>query len=270
MFAQAIRLLLALMLCLPLAPSFGQGSLTLIDLRHRLAEEIIPVLEPHLEEDEGLSGSGNRLVLRASPERAAELRQLIRQLDTERRQLRISVRRGRLESSRRSELSGGAAVELEEGGSAVDAQLRVLETAEKRRNRHTQSLLALEGTPVYIREGIAFPVATQRQLVTPEGLVVTDRVEYMDTFTGFHAIARVQGDEVVVRISPSRERLSAEGGGQIEHDALVTEVRGPLGSWLAIAETGEQRRETARGIVHRTRTRASDGQTLWIKVDLAQ
>ncbi len=268
--AQAIRLLFALILCLPLAPALAQGGLTLVDLRHRLAEEIIPVLEPHLQEDEGLSGAGNRLVLRASPERVVELRRLIEQLDSERRQLRISVRRGRLDSGRRSELSAGAAVELEEGGSAVDARLRILETSERRRDRHTQSLLALEGTPVFIREGIAFPVATQRQLVTPEGLVVTDRIEYLDTFTGFHAIARVQGNEVVVRISPSRERLSPEDGGSIEHDALVTEVRGPLGRWLAIAETGEQRREDARGLLHRTRARRSDGQTLWIKVDLAQ
>lgn len=263
-------MLLAVFLCLPLAPSLAQGSLTLIDLRHRQAEEIIPILEPHLDEGEGLSGSGNRLVLRASPERATELRQLIRQLDTEQRQLRISVRRGRLESSQRGELSGGAEVELEEGGSAVDAQLRILETAEKRRDRHTQSLLALEGTPVYIREGVAFPVATRRQVVTPEGLVVTDRVEYMDTFTGFHALARVQGDEAVVRISPSRERLSPEGGGRIEQEALVTEVRGPLGSWLAIAETGARQREAGRGLRHRTRIRASDGQALWIKVELAQ
>lgn len=83
---------LALVSCALAAAVLAQ-SLEVIDLRHRRAEEVIPVLQPLLEPGGALSGKDYKLFVRASAANVAQLRQALAQLDRQPRQLFVSVRR---------------------------------------------------------------------------------------------------------------------------------------------------------------------------------
>jgi hypothetical protein len=101
-------------------------------------------------------------------------------------------------------------------------------------------------------------------------VVITDSLSYQHTGAGFHARARVNGDQVQVDIAPERSLLSPAGGGIIETGGLVTTVRGRLGEWIELGGTGESHQHRGRGITHRTQEKARDRDRFWLRVDLDQ
>src|SRR5690606_2215695 len=90
--------------CLLAATAWAQ-SLTVIDLKHRRAEELIPVLQPLLEEGGALSGQDYKLFVRTSSTNLAQLRSAVEQLDKQQRQLLVSVRRSTAQDIQREEAS---------------------------------------------------------------------------------------------------------------------------------------------------------------------
>src|SRR6478735_9601175 len=84
--------ILAFCLALASAASLGQGAIEVIPLRHRTAEQVIPVLQPLLAPGGALSGQYNQLIVRTSPENLAQIRQVLESIDKPSRRLMISVR----------------------------------------------------------------------------------------------------------------------------------------------------------------------------------
>src|SRR5258706_5874735 len=72
--------------------ALAQNTLEIIGLRHRLAGEVIPSLQPLLEPGATLSGQGSQLFVRTSPGNLAELRRALEAIDRPARRLLISVR----------------------------------------------------------------------------------------------------------------------------------------------------------------------------------
>lgn len=67
--------------------------LTIIDLQHRFAEDLAPVLAPLAGPGGSVSGVNASLLVRASPQGLAEIRQALRRLDLPARNLLVEVRR---------------------------------------------------------------------------------------------------------------------------------------------------------------------------------
>src|SRR3990167_5412620 len=105
------RLLFALLMTCSLA--WGQ-TLEVISLKHRSAEQLLPQLAPFVEPGGALSGSNDRLFLRASGRNQAEIRKLVAALDTPLRRLMITVRQGASSSGEAG--GGGASARIEIGG----------------------------------------------------------------------------------------------------------------------------------------------------------
>src|SRR5258706_3150404 len=72
--------------------ALAQNTLEIIGLRHRMAGEVIPSLQPLLEPGASLSGQGSQLFVRTSPGNLAELRRALQAIDRPARRLLISVR----------------------------------------------------------------------------------------------------------------------------------------------------------------------------------
>src|SRR5262249_47894702 len=70
----------------------GQGSLEIIPLRHRTADQVLPALRPLLEPGATLTGQGTQLIVRTSPGNLAELRRALDEIDRPLRRLQVSVR----------------------------------------------------------------------------------------------------------------------------------------------------------------------------------
>ena len=86
--------LYSLLICLFLFSSAQANSIETIQLKHRSADSLLPVLTPLLNESSHLSGTGYLLFLKASKAEYNNILQLVRQLDTPLKQLMISVFQG--------------------------------------------------------------------------------------------------------------------------------------------------------------------------------
>ncbi|MCK7497302.1 MAG: hypothetical protein MZW92_45720 [Comamonadaceae bacterium] len=75
------------------------AELRVIALRHRLAAELIPAIEPLLGPGETVTGMDSRLIVRAAPATFMQLEPVIAALDVARRNLRITVRHGSVGSA---------------------------------------------------------------------------------------------------------------------------------------------------------------------------
>src|SRR4051795_5940511 len=86
----------------------AQGSLEIIPLRHRTADQVLPALRALMEPGATLTGQGTQLIVRTSPANLAELRQALEAMDRPLRRLQISVRLDEaLDASSRGVDAGG-------------------------------------------------------------------------------------------------------------------------------------------------------------------
>ncbi|BAZ94394.1 hypothetical protein TspCOW1_06400 [Thiohalobacter sp. COW1] len=269
------RLACLLCLLLPLwlawtAPAFAAAELESISLHNRPAEQIIPLLHPHLEAGEALTGQGFQLILRARAERVKELKGLIAQLDAAPARLRISVRRASVAEIERDNRRSGAGVRVDGDGTALRGRVTIQRTETRSHERDTHRVSALEGEPAYIAEGLAFPSVGSQVYIINGREVISNTVEYRQLESGFYALARINGDQVTVTASPKQEALSPRGGGLVESEALVTTVRGPVGQWLELGGRTASVERRGSGVVHRTESKEHEANPIWIKVDVLE
>ena len=67
------------------------GSIHYFDLKNRSADEVIPILQPLLQESEAVSGDGFQLFIKTTNARAQEIEKLIAAIDRVVKMFRISV-----------------------------------------------------------------------------------------------------------------------------------------------------------------------------------
>lgn len=243
-------------------------DLELVQLQNRPAQELISILKPHLETGEAMTGRGYQLILRASPQRRDELKSLIRQLDAELAQLRISVRRADAAEMRAENQRLQGNLHVLNGSVDGQARIKLHRTERKGSDRDRYVVNTLEGQPAFIAEGLAFPAVGSSVQIINGRRIVTNELQYQQLESGFYALARVHGDQVTVTASPQREQLSPGGGGRIESSALITTVRGPLGQWLQLGGVDSQEQRQSTGTLHRTESKRHAQNQIWIKVDV--
>ncbi len=249
---------LALLLLCWFAP-LQADAIRIIDLQHRSAEEIIPLLRPMLEPGVGLSGSGYTLIVRAGEDDLAQLDYLLERLDQARRQLLITVRQGRdLQRSER-----GLHIE----GEIERPRTRVYSTRRRADDGHSQQLRISEGEWAMIRSGQAVPQVIQREQHGPGGLSRERSIEYRDVDSGFEVRPMVSGEQVSLDIRPHSARMAPGGAGVIEQQSVVTRVSGRLGEWIELAGAEQAERRDERGTVYSTRQRQRTVQDVWVKVE---
>src|SRR5215204_655883 len=64
----------------------------IVQLKHRSAAEVIPLIQPLIGPNDALTGTDYRLIIRTSEKNFTEIQKLLAQLDTARRQLRVAVK----------------------------------------------------------------------------------------------------------------------------------------------------------------------------------
>lgn len=209
----------------------AQG-LEIIKLRHRTAEQLIPLLNPLVSERGALSGQGFALIVRGDAGVQRQIRQVLEALDTPMRRLMISVRQ--VEDIQRSkvEISGGAV--LKPGNSVITGTAQARDLAGQ--DQIEQRIQGLEGVPAYIAVGEQRLIPGAVVSVTPGGgTVVNPVVQPVEAITGFYVLPRLSGHEVQLEISPQKQAFDANG--QIRRSAMVTLVQGRLGEWIDLGGT---------------------------------
>lgn len=228
-------------------------TLEAFPLQFRLAEEVIPILQPLLPEGAALTGTGDVLLLRADEATIDQVRRALATIDRAPRQLRITVGQSVDDFARRAgiDVSGTIATgDVQVGvnrrpGPESSAQVVVQGKQVRNDVRSTSSVTTLEGREAYVAIGESRPFTTSS--------------------TGFFATPRVSADSVTVEISPVL--AGAARNPVVEGSALTTTVSGKLGEWIALGGIEQARGGTASGIVSWGARSDLTRYSAWVKVD---
>lgn len=282
------NILAGLVLLLSAAPAWA--ALDVIELRHRSAEEVLPVIRPLLEEGEAASGMNYRLILRASPRSIGQIRKVLEEIDVAPRRLKITVMQDvdRETAARLSGVSGSVGVGRDarvtvpdSGGSGLNVEIgqgrdrlgaRVDSTRSVEDERNTQRLQVLEGSRAFVRSGQSVPVPQRQVIQGPWGTRVIESTQYQEAGKGFYVLPRVRGDLVTLEIGTEDEAFVPGGGDQpaMRTQRTSSTVSGRLGEWLEVGGTGEQKDGRDTTISTRDVSGTRERRSILIRVEEAE
>lgn len=257
--------------CLMAALAWAQ-ALTVIDLKHRRAEELIPVLQPLLEQGDALTGQDYKLFVRTSSANLAQLRSAVEQLDRQQRQMLVSVRRSTAQDIQREQASASGTVRTGDGSISVNERprpgsgvtVRAGERSLQTQNSSVSSVSVLEGSSAFIATGTSVPIVTAVAVGGGRRPFVAGAVEHRNLQRGFMVTPRLAGEQVILEISQQDERIS---GGGIQSQSLNTQVTGRLGTWIQLGSVSESSSRTGSGILSRNYSTGAKELAIWVKVD---
>lgn len=242
-----------------LAASLAAGAMAqdmqIIELKHRLADEVLPIVQPLVESGGVITGSDNLLIVRTSARNFEQIRQAVAALDRAARQLLISVRQGNTGNDNSVEVRGVATIgsgDAQVGinrppGAESGVQVQGSARTQQAGQGNVSSVRALEGSETYIAIGQSRPITTTSVTPGRYGPYVTQTTEYRDASSGFYATARVSGDRVTLEISPQQQAFRSRGS--IETQGLATTVAGTLGEWIPLGAVRNQSSGATSGML---------------------
>lgn len=256
----------------------GAQDLQIIELRHRLADDVIPTLEPLLAPGGALTGMDDLLFVRTTPDNLAQIQQAVAMLDRTPRQLLISVGQGTVENLQEAGVRGAATIGSGDlrvgvnrppvGDPAASVQARA--STQQANLQNISHVRTLEGAETFIAVGRSAPVTTTQ--VTPgwASPSVVQTTEYRDASTGFYATARVSGDVVTLEISPRQQRFSGRSVQRtVETAGITTRVSGRLGEWMPVGGSHDTAGSSTNGLLVWGSSNRDAQYTVWVKVDEA-
>ena len=263
-------------------------SISTIQLQHRPAEDVIPIIEPMLGADDGISGQGFKIFLRSSPATLARVREMVEDLDIPAKILQVSVFQGSARDL--GELGISADVQIERGDASVDigngrdndvdaggsvtystsdgsVSLNGISTQKSLRDNPIHQVRVAEGTEAYIETGERVPYFYG---AWKGRRGYGGSIEYEDAMTGFYVLPRIRGDNVILEVSPFKSTQSNTRGDNIETQSAGTTVTGRIGEWLLVGGITEQVEQAQSTTGTTIATQSRDDTGIWVKADLVQ
>lgn len=259
-FVRRVRTAAVFAACFVTCVAFAQ-SLEVIDLKYRSAAEVIPVLQPLLENGGALSGQDYKLFVRASAANIAQIRKALAQLDRQPRQLLVSVRRATQQQMQQEHAAASARV----GNGGASVSLSTAGAAGSRDGNDVRSVTVLEGSAAFIAAGASVPVVTSVMAVDGRRARAGVATSYRDLSSGFTVTPRLSGEQVTLDITQQSERRADDGGG-VQTQRLSTRVTGRLGEWLRLGGVDESASSQNSGVAGGHYATGSDEQAIWVKV----
>jgi len=280
------NILASLLLLLFSAPVFAE--LEVIALKHRSAEEVLPVIRPLLDKGDAASGMNYQLVLRTSPHNIEQIKRLLESIDVAPRSLKITVMQN-VDSetvARLTEVSGSVGLSREAritvpdsgNGSGLNVELgqgrdrlkaRVSSTRSLEDERNTQQLQVLEGNRALVRSGQSVAVPQRQVIQSQWGTRVIDSTQYQEVGSGFYVVPRVNGERVTLEISAQNDSLAPGSGDQpaIRVQQASSTISGRLGEWLEVGGLGQRKNIDDSAVSARSASRKHEQRSVLIKVE---
>lgn len=235
----------------------------MIPLRHRTAEQVIPILRPLLDPGGALSGQFNQLIVRTNPSNLAQIRSVLASIDQPARRLMISVRFDSLENRAASGVEGD--VRLSNRGSS--ANVRIEDSRSASNERVDQRIQVLEGGRALISSGESRPLPQRQVIRTPGGgTVIRDTVVMQDAATGYEVVPRVAGGNVTLDVAQQRQNFTGAPGA-IQSDRVASTVSGRLGDWIELGGADVASSRQGSGILSSREASSGGSRRVWVKVE---
>ena len=273
-----------------IAMSIATGSygdeLAIIELKHRRAEELLPVIRPLLDKDEMVSGMNYQLILRASPHNTEQIRRLLERIDTLPRQLKITVMQN-VDSetvARLTEISGSVSVGknarislsggVNVGGAGREqggVSARIISTRSLDDDKKTQYLQVLDGNRAWVSSGQSVPVPQRQLIQQPWGTQVIETVRQSDIASGFYVLPRVSGDRVTLEITTqnnsliSNQHADAYPNKRIQNTSST--ISGRMGEWINLGGLSQLSDFNDATITARSTSRLNEQRNVLIRVE---
>jgi type II secretory pathway component GspD/PulD (secretin) len=264
------------------SPVVGQTKLEVIPLKNRLVEEVIPTIRSVLGKRGTVTGMQGQLIIRAHPKALQEVKDILSQIDTALKNLRITVKQGtrlRLDEEERSVTAkipvggngrviiGGPRSDkliVENDMSDGNLQVRLLDKKRQTDEMDTQTVMTLEDRPASIHITQSIPIREVRNLRSGNQITAFESIRFKDVRTGLMVLPRLKGDQVILEVYPQKSRLN---GQSIETFGIDTVVRGRIGEWMELGGVTQKRKGSEAGIGNRTATHNDESRKVFLKVD---
>ena len=266
-------------------------KLEVISLKHRMTQDIVPILKPLVAKGGTVSGMNDQLILRTTYKNMQEIRKLLKVLDRPLRSLKISVRydtqgdhHSREQGIDGSYDSRNIHIETRNSGSISQSNKHTPayekddqhKSEIRYRNWHTQSrtgddnvyfVRTVEGQPAWIRSGKSIPVPERTVVLHPYGTDVYDSVHYRDISSGFYVVPHLNGDRVTLMISPERSRSNYAYASRVETQEAQITMTGKLGHWIDLGGVTEEYNEQSQEGLYQTHRYGNELNRILVKVE---
>jgi len=271
-----VRLCMGLLCLATGTQTFADYPIEVIELKSRPLDEILPVIQPFIGADGTVTGMGNNLIIKASPARVKEIRQLLVNLDRPPRRLVITV--GNQDDVTRSSSGYRARANIKAGdsrfsinspGYPVDssrAHVRLHDSNVQQAQTSRSRVQALEGRPAYINSGTRIPFQTTAGYYDGGVPYAQRSTQWQDVTSGFYVVPRLQGDEVTLEIMQHANK-PGQRRGVINTQGIGTVVRGRLGEWVELGGVDTSSSNREGGLGRSVNSQGSNSQGIQVKVE---
>lgn len=259
---------LIILLCLLSLPALAD-RIEVIQLQGRSANDIIPIIQPLLDPDTGLSAQGYKLIVRGSEQTISQVHELVSQLDHAPKQLVISLRRGGRSIHNDNELSASGTIKSGDTRLSINNEhennIRLRESRRSINNNSTRRIHVTEGHQAFIQTGQLVPVGERN--VDRFGNQRSS-VQYKNASSGFYVLPRLAGDNVNLDILQNNVSIDRHGRQRFNVQRSGTTLSGKIGEWISIGGVTQRSSQSNTGILHSTTRGANSDSQLYIKVDV--
>src|SRR5690625_3329628 len=233
------------------------GQIEIIQLHNRTAQELLPLIKPHLSATASLTGTDHRLIIRADEPNIAIAKRLASELDLPPRSVLVSVRQGGASSAH----GGGIGAS---GDSRSGARIQIHRSNTARSSHGEQQIRGLDGRRLQIVTRTLLPVTGQIVWFGQHSAGSARQTQLIELDSGLYALPRLQGNHLEVDILV-QDRAQDD---PLTSRRVVTTVSGQPGEWIAFASTGDSATNRDRSVAQRSGSARHQTETLWLRVDV--
>lgn len=280
------RLIVLLLFSMFATLALADYALKIIPLKHRSAEELIPVIRPMLAPGENVGGLNYQLFVRASDKGVRDIESLLAELDKPRRNLKIYLQQDvtRSGGSTGQGVSGeGRAGDvriilpgktaagtdgLVIGGMQEDSlRYKITRSTGSSRDSSSQFINVLEGAPAFIHVGQSLPYVQRFLVFAGNRIIYGQDTQFLNVTTGFDVLPRLHGDRVELEIAPRLSFVGNQGIQDVRFQELRTTVSARLGEWVDLGGIASGRDEVSRAIFETASSQSGEQRTVKLKVE---
>ncbi|CAM2915104.1 TPA: type II/III secretion system protein [Legionella pneumophila] len=231
--------------------AFSQQMITkVIELNYLQADKVIQLIQPLLQTDEKVSGSGQTLIVNVSPQTLTQIRNVLHKIDVPPVVFNITVYQGDPEWL-----------------SSQDGNDVSYSTQPQYEVQRSQSVKVMSGESAFVATGEQVPVVTSVGV----GLLATGvSYEQHNIQNGLLVHPVLQGSQVKLTVRRVREQENVESDQQFDNQQIDTTIMAPLNKWVPLG-TAEGVQNTDSSSTSYTAGRPfSQNSTLYIKVSVVK
>lgn len=259
-----MKIIFSIVFFLLALPAYADQIRT-IELQHRLAAEILPMIEPMIDNYTTISGHDNLLIIKSSTQNFQEIERLVKQLDSRQQSLTVTVLRTQQQLNDQNFANDRFNIDLENPKNS-SVEINHWSTKDSRERDQQYQARGIAGQPIDIQMGRAVADNQQQLIFYPHGgIAVQETTQYIQLDNGFQARVNILGNQQArVDILPLFSKMQRNG--DISTTSLLTTVNGPLNQWILIGQIGEQQRQQTNTTTYRSHQ--DEQQWLYLKIEL--